>query len=160
MSDQSNQPQPDPAALEGAHELTDTGKFAEAKKAYEKLVELFPKDANLWRDLGMTYSVLDEHDKAVAAFNKAVSLQPDFANAWDWLGMKFWETEQFALAAVAFEKAIEADPNNKHSLAALAQVYALLKRPDDAWDTWCKLRDLDPKHAEDIEFMVGEFLEY
>lgn len=159
-NDQSNQPQPDTASREHAQELIEAGRFAEAAKAYEKLVELSPDDANLWRDLGMLYSATEQHEKSISAFNKAVSLRPDFGQAWDMLGMQFWEAEQFALAAVAFEKAIEADPNNKHSLATLAQMYALLKRPDDAWDIWCKLRDLDPKYAKEIEFVVREFLEY
>jgi tetratricopeptide (TPR) repeat protein len=61
-----------PIALDSA-----TGKFSEARKAYEDLTRLTPDDPAAWFDLGLVLAWTGEQPKAVEALNRSIELETD-----------------------------------------------------------------------------------
>jgi len=58
------------------------GKHDEAINAYDKAIELDPKDASAWYNKGHALNRLEKHDGAIKAYDKAIELDPKYASAW------------------------------------------------------------------------------
>lgn len=54
-----------------------TGKFSEARKAYEGLVQLTPDDPAAWFNLGVVLAWIGEQPKAAEALNRSIELETD-----------------------------------------------------------------------------------
>ncbi len=62
--------------FDAANQLYDAGKFVEARKAYEQLVEHGQWTANLFHNLGNTYHRLEQDGPAILAYERALALEP------------------------------------------------------------------------------------
>jgi len=62
-------------------ELVDKGKYEEAKRGFEDLIELYPEMVSPYYDLGVLHQRLDEPEKAKKYFEKTLSLDPDHRGA-------------------------------------------------------------------------------
>ena len=54
-----------------------TGKFSDARKAFEQLTQVTPDDPAAWFDLGLVLAWIGEQPKAVAALAKSIELETD-----------------------------------------------------------------------------------
>lgn len=63
--------------LSAAAELFKSQKWVEAAKAYESIVAEDPRNADAWRNLGMSYYQLKEYDSAAKALQEVVGLAQD-----------------------------------------------------------------------------------
>ncbi|MBC8106581.1 MAG: tetratricopeptide repeat protein [Anaerolineae bacterium] len=64
-----------------AHALAETGAMAQAAERYGQVVEMDPKQADAWNNLGVALCELKRHDEACRAFRHALELKPDDAGA-------------------------------------------------------------------------------
>ena len=64
------------ADFDSANQLYDAGKFAEAKAAFEELVEHGEWKANLFHNLGNTHYRLADPGAAILAYERALTLDP------------------------------------------------------------------------------------
>jgi Flp pilus assembly protein TadD len=58
-----------------------------AEKAYHRLTETVPQDAENWFRLGNVYARLGRHQEAIALYREALVRDPAHARAWHNLGM-------------------------------------------------------------------------
>ena len=56
--------------------LAELRKHEEALKAYQKAIELNPKDPDAWNNKGATLAELGKHEEALKAYQKAIELNP------------------------------------------------------------------------------------
>jgi serine/threonine-protein kinase len=79
------------------------GSWDEVLRAFEEAVQLDPRDANLFYNLGgTTFVILHRYDEAVRAFDRALSLAPDLHSAALWRGWTYvrWQGRLDTLRAV------------------------------------------------------------
>lgn len=69
------------AYLEKGYSWYDEGNFKEAAKAFGKLTEVSPKNADGWYWLGKSYDTLRQSDKAIAAYQRALMYDANISEA-------------------------------------------------------------------------------
>jgi len=93
-----------------AQRLRQQSRFADARAAAERALEIAPDNAAGWFNLGAALAGLDRVEAAEAAYRRALEHQPRYAEAWSnlggLLGAKGASDEQMA----AYRKAIDANP--------------------------------------------------
>jgi tetratricopeptide (TPR) repeat protein len=58
----------------------------EALTAYEKAIQLDPKNPQAWKEKALNSYVLGKYNESLAAYEKAIELEPEYAPAWIWKG--------------------------------------------------------------------------
>jgi Flp pilus assembly protein TadD len=121
-----------------------------AEAAYRKAIELDPKWASPWNNLGnMLLEHLGRPAEAEAAYRKAIELDPKWAYPWNNLGTVLQDhLGRPAEAEAAYRKAIELDPKYAspwHGLGNVLQGHP--GRPAEAEAAYRKAIELDPKLA-------------
>lgn len=83
------------------------GDYAQARRIYDELLEVFPDHAKLWMSSGHILKTLGEQDAAVAAYRRAIALEPGLGEVWWSLAnLKTWRFEDADV--VAMEAALAA----------------------------------------------------
>jgi len=57
--------------------------YDKAIEYYEKIIELYPNDAEAYYNMGFAYSNKSDYDKAIECYKKAIILNPDYAEAYN-----------------------------------------------------------------------------
>ncbi|GAQ84866.1 superkiller protein 3 [Klebsormidium nitens] len=102
----------------------------EARRNFERAVELKPEDASFHFSLGQIYWRLggplkEDRQYAHAHFLEAARLQPGLAGAFTFLGRYYREVQADDLRARrCFQKAVQLDPDDQHAGTALADMMA------------------------------------
>lgn len=102
------------------------GQLNEAIAAYQRAIELDPKDATPHNNLGNVYKVLKQYDDAIAAYQKAIELDPKDAFPHYGLGNIYSNLGRHDEALTAYQHAIELDPKFALPHMGLAAVYRKL----------------------------------
>ena len=109
--------------LADAEEAYQAGKLGEAAKAYARVAELEPNNADAFAQQAWLFILLGHPDQAIGFAQKAVALDPSAYNlsilamAQDWNG-------QYDDAIKTALKAVDKDPLSAEAHAVLAEVYA------------------------------------
>jgi tetratricopeptide (TPR) repeat protein len=98
--------------------------FAEAAKAYEKLVAQNPKDDEALYNLGRAYGKLLRDKDAESAFRKAVRLKPNDSDYNTELGVILIKLAKYQDAINFLKKAIALDGNNSYAADQLEKAQA------------------------------------
>ncbi|ANX13033.1 hypothetical protein ABE41_013555 [Fictibacillus arsenicus] len=83
------------------------GKFEEAAKSLEAMIEADPQNPVHYINFGNLLSAVHEHEKAIHFFDKALSLDENAAAALYGTGIACYHLEQFTKAAKLFQEAIK-----------------------------------------------------
>ncbi len=112
--------------------------------AFDKAVELAPRDADIRRTRGLALLVEDEFDKARADLEVAIEEKPDDPSLREALGMACMMGEKYDDAIQALNKAVELAPDAIGPLLQRARVRAVKEDFDAAIDDIDKAIELDP----------------
>jgi tetratricopeptide (TPR) repeat protein len=88
---------PPPSAEAAAAEL-EAGKYAEAEQDYRRIVATYPRMAEAYTNLGLSYFLQKKYQEAASTFQYGLKLQPAMANAWLFLGIALFELNEPARA--------------------------------------------------------------
>ncbi|MGV8116570.1 MAG: tetratricopeptide repeat protein [Methanothrix soehngenii] len=99
-------------AAVGDHLFINESKYAEAIEAYDKAIELDPKNATIWYMKGYALSYMDEKEKAIDAYDKAIEINPRYTSAWSNKAYVLSTLGKYDEAVEAYDEAIEIDPTN------------------------------------------------
>lgn len=97
-------------------DLYNQEKFEESLTAYEKALELDPKDSEAWNNMGIDLGLLGRYDEALTAFNNAVELNDSYAEAWYNMGVIYDFKEYYSTAVQAYKKATQLNPSYQKAL--------------------------------------------
>ena len=89
--------------------------YEEARKAFEKVIDLDPDYPHAWYNKGLTLRDLKKHDEALKAFEQVKKLDPDYPHAWYNKGLTLRDLKEHDEALKAFEKVIDLDPDYPHA---------------------------------------------
>lgn len=95
-------------------------RFRDAAEAYASAVALDPKKADAYNGLGVAYSMLGHHARAIEMLETATALSPSAAEFQNNLGFALLRASLPEAAARQFEKALELEPTNETARANLA----------------------------------------
>ncbi|PYS49294.1 MAG: hypothetical protein DMF68_10420, partial [Acidobacteria bacterium] len=94
-----------------AYKVQKAGDLSKAEELYRKTIELSPKDANIYVNLGALLKATGRRTEAEVAWRKAIELNPNDPTAYNNLGTLLDDTEHMDEAEAAYRKAIELNPN-------------------------------------------------
>ncbi|MEZ6063418.1 MAG: tetratricopeptide repeat protein [Planctomycetaceae bacterium] len=98
--------------VEVAYRHERNGELPEAVAAYRKALELDPKAAVTWYDLGVAYAGMEQFEDAVEAYSTAIQLDPEMARAFNNRAAVFASLKQFAKAVDDCDNAIALQPDD------------------------------------------------
>ena len=147
--------QPTPAVLqqhakEGERALAE-GRYADAEKAYQTLLQLSPGTAEVHARLGLIYFQQGKFSAAIPPLREAIRLKPGLPNVDSLLAMSLSELGKYEEALPALEKAFSqsADPVLQRMAGLhLQRTYTGLGRDRDAVDVALRLSRLHPDDPE------------
>jgi len=93
-----------------AQRLRQQGRFADARAAAERVLEIEPDNAAAWFNLGAALGALGEPQSAEAAYRRALEANPKYAEAWSNLAGLLGASGRGEEELAAYRRAIEANP--------------------------------------------------
>jgi Flp pilus assembly protein TadD len=100
----------------------EAGRFSEACDKLKQALKLDPHNAALWSDLGVSYTRLNQIERAIAAFQKALSISPKNSQILFTVGILYTQKGEVEEALRAYKQGLALEPANE----AANQNYALL----------------------------------
>lgn len=122
--------------------------FPQARRAYEKVVQMWPLYAEAHNNLGVVYKELGLHDKAVTELKKALALNSRYPRAYHNLGVIYQIKGDWTQAIRNYELALSLDHNHLSSYNNLGLVYRSQKRPHEAREVLEKALAINPAFAQ------------
>ena len=116
-------------------------------KAYDKAVDLAPRNVEARRTRGFFHLVNERFAEARADLKVALEENPDEGSLYEALGMAYLMEEKLDEAEKAFDKAIEIDPQAPTALLQRARVLALRGERPEALADLDKALELKPDEA-------------
>ncbi|HXX85835.1 MAG TPA: tetratricopeptide repeat protein [Casimicrobiaceae bacterium] len=113
--------------------------FSDAVEAATRAVEIAPKDAAMWRNLGQVNAAMDDAPAAIAAYEKAVEADPQDAASLVQVGVLNMQIGALSAAKVALAKALALAPGDADALCAAAFLAQREGRPRDAEATFLQV---------------------
>lgn len=104
-------------------------RYDKAIEAYQKVVNLNPKNEIVYYNMGIVYDKKENYDKAIEAYKKAIEINPKDDDSYNYMGRAYHEKGDYEKAKEAYQKAIEINPNNNDSYNNLFEVFLILERP-------------------------------
>ncbi|MET0556044.1 MAG: sulfatase-like hydrolase/transferase [Vicinamibacteria bacterium] len=120
------------------------GNQAEARRAYEAMLPLAPKDALVRVQLGELYRDAGDPARAAALLREAVALEPATGSYWNALGMVLGGQEALAEAEQAFREAVARDPKSARYRYNLGLALERQGRRDEARAAFGEALAADP----------------
>ena len=133
-----------------ARKLREFGFSEAAIEIGQLLLQLNPKDATIYIDLGLTYRNQNQHEQAVLAFRKAAALKPDaeaYTHLGDTLGfgLKRWDD-----AEIVYRKAIALEgAQSGWTLMAVDSLTELLTMKNRLGDAIALYQELTKRYPQD-----------
>jgi tetratricopeptide (TPR) repeat protein len=128
------------------HILYDHGNYDESIKAYNKAIEIDPRDSLAWMSKGDNFKRQGKYDNAILAYDKAIKINPNSALVWSKKGAALMIKGKLDDAIKAYDKSIEIDPS---AIAWDNRGWALsyLGKYDEAIQSFIKAIEIDPTNA-------------
>jgi len=120
--------------------------FSENEEKLKKAIELNPKNARAYVELGRFYRAQGKPAQAEGAFKKALELAPRDDDTYLQLGWSCREQGKPSEAESSFKKAIEVNPQSDNAYVELGRVYRNQGEPSRVEDSFKKAIELNPKN--------------
>lgn len=135
----------------GVNELQ-YGHYFEAKKAFNKSLEVNPNNAVAWSNLCVLYQNEKNYPAALDAINKSLKIDSKNAQAWFNKGdVLFWMGD-FRTSIQCFNQAIRLDPKEcDDALAIKGMAFVKLNKMPEAKDSLRECLEMNPKNALALE---------
>jgi len=125
-----------------------SGQYLKAISNYKKAIELDPKLALAYNDLGGVYYILKQHSKAISHYNKAIELDPKFSFAYNNRGAAYGDLGEHDKGISDYTKALEINPKSTQAYYNMGDAYYAKGEYDRAISVYNKAIEINPKHAD------------
>ncbi|MBF0143513.1 MAG: tetratricopeptide repeat protein [Magnetococcales bacterium] len=131
--------------------LSEIGGYGESEAAYRRAIELDPKFAPPWNNLGnLLQTHLGRYAESEAAYRRAIELDPKFAPPWNGLGSLLQDhLGRYEESEAAYRRAIELDPKLAYPWNGLGNLLKNhLERYEESEAAYRRAIELNPKDAD------------
>ena len=132
--------------MHAAKALQDGGKAA--IDVCRRVVEIDPKDAKAWINLGAALGQAEQLDEEIEAYRKAIQLAPKYAEAWYNLGVAQARREEDVGAIQAYKQALLLSPKFAKAWFNLGVLQGKLGNPHEKIRSYRKATESDPNFGE------------
>jgi len=149
-------------------DLSESGSYEEAVKAYDKAIEIEPENATFWFAKGQgllstTYGPIGlrgeertaAEEAAIKAYEKAVQIDPNYTDAWICKGFILLriatrnstvDLNKCNESLNSFDKALELNPRDTIAWQGRGTLLLSLNRVDEAIESYDKALEIDPSN--------------
>lgn len=131
------------------------GDFAAAAASYESLLEVAPRLAPAYNNLGSLYLRQRQYKKAAAVLEKGLKIDPKMASASALLGIALYELGEYAEAGRNLESALRANPKDNNAELFLANDLIKLGKFEQAAEHLRQLSQRQPENQE-VLYLLGK----
>ena len=121
--------------------------FKDAEIEFKKAIELNPKYAEAYANLGALYAKFKEYEKAIKLYQTCIQLKPSYAGAYTNLGNALNKTDRHEEAVYFHKTAISLDDKSANHFSNCASAYKNLGRFREAKNYYKQAIALDPNHV-------------
>ena len=118
--------------------------LVEAKKLYNKILNLHPKFIEAYNNLGLIYRSEGENAKAIQCYEKIIKINPNLIDAYNNLGIIFQKLGKIKKAKDCYEKIIKVDSNFIMAQYNLGLVLRQLGQNEKALNCFKKVIEINP----------------
>lgn len=112
--------------------LYNLGRYNESIEAFNRAIELDPKNEEIWNNYGLDLYSLYRYDEAIKAYEKAIEINASYADAWNNKGAALAVQGEYEKALEAFDKATKIDPGYAKAWNNKGKALRLLNRDSEA----------------------------
>lgn len=113
--------------------------YKSALPYFEKAVEIDPRFAFAWDNIGICYRKLGDYDKAIEAYTKSLFIDPNGVTPLQNIAVAYKYKGAYDKAIQAYEKLNQLNPNDAESYYGIGHIYAFnLKDDEKGLDYMCK----------------------
>lgn len=144
-----------------ASRYLEQNRFKESLEAYFNALQLQPKNAIIYNDIGGVFLKQNNKEKAIAYFKRAQELDPGSHLPYLNLSSAYLEMGQLNQAQGTLEKVLKMDSNNKHAYFLMGIVQQQLKRYNLAKSHFKKALELDPhffQASQQLKFLENNLM--
>ncbi len=134
--------------LDLAYRYHVSGELAQAERLYRQILEVDPKQALVYSNLGAVLQATGRSQEAWACWKEAVRLNPSFGNAHNNLGGYHKEQRQWAEAIACYRQALRFEPNNVDANYNLGVILQEEGQFADAIESFLRIIQVNPYHAD------------
>jgi predicted TPR repeat methyltransferase len=127
--------------------LKETGQLEPALRAYLRVVELVPRHADAWNNLGVVLRGQGQYDEADKAYAHALSLNLTHVAAWQNRGNLSARMNRLEEAIAAYVRVLELRPNDTAAYDALGRSLYRFGKVDQAIKVYEKWLRTDPANS-------------
>ena len=131
------------------------GDFAGAAASYEALLQVAPRLAPAYNNLGSLYLRQREYKKAAAVLEKGLKIDPKMSSASALLGIALYELGDYAGAGRNLESALRANPRDNNAELFLANDLIKLGKIEQAAEHLRQLSLRQPENQE-VLYLLGK----
>jgi len=124
------------------------GDYEEAVFVLKRLVQLKPRDAEVYYVLGLNFEKMAQYEESAKCYQNTIKLEPEHAEAYLRLGMILSQIESNGESIPFLERAIELNPNNSEAHFRLGLAYDKTKDYESAVDSFKQAIKIDPWFAK------------
>ena len=124
------------------------GKFQEAERLYQKILQTQPTHPHANHNLGITLYTLGRLKEAETSFKKAIKFKPDYIDAYYNLGLTLQKLHKLEEAETSYKKAIALKPNYAIAHNNLGNTLKDLGKLNEAEASYKKAIALNPDFAQ------------
>ncbi len=138
-----------------ANALAAGKKMDDAIAAFQKAIDMDPKRAGTYADLGAAEVLRGDRVKAEAAFEKALELDPNSVKVQIAVANFRWAQGNLPEAERSLKRALELDPKNLIASRAIATLYTTTGRPQLAETHLKTIAELSP--GFDADYVLADY---
>jgi tetratricopeptide (TPR) repeat protein len=143
--------------LSEAEKLENKDDFEEKEKKLIKIIELEPRNADVFQDLGALYLANKKYDEAKQAWVHVLKLINDTeidkqADVYYNLSLLYKETNDCEGALETIKMAVKLSPNNPRYLDALVEISIMNKDKVEAISAMSRLAEVNPENGKLADF--------
>lgn len=131
------------------------GDLAAATAHYESLLQIAPRLAPAYNNLGSLYLRQHEYRKAAATLEKGLKIDPKMSSASALLGIALYELGDYTAAGRSLESALRANPKDNNAELFLANDLIKLGEFERAADHLRQLSQRQPENQE-VWYLLGK----
>ena len=131
-----------------AYYLEKEHRYSEAIRHYARAIQLNPKNATTYNNIGNLYMKIGELHTALNHYAAALRIRPEYKEALNNRGNALSKIGKFKQAIVYYEKALELDPNYAKVHANLANALAALGDLNLSMNHYNQAVELDQNNVE------------
>ena len=123
-------------------------RYEEADKIFTEILEIDPKQPDIWYNRGFVAAKLGRYDEAVMAYGRDTDLKPGDSEAWYQKASSLYYLKRYDEAVDACNRSLALEPKNPYAWYNLGIALTELKRFNESIQAYDKALSLKPDYSE------------